>query len=61
MVMVVVYFLTFYFHVASLESFKAKSREKVEEPTTLTLQSKANKDNNHINFLSDPRPKLMID
>ena len=49
-------------HVASLESFKAKVwGESLRGQTTLTLRSKANKNNNHFNFFSSPRPKSMID
>jgi hypothetical protein len=34
--------------------------EKVEEATTLTLQSKTNKDNNQFDFFFSPRPKAMM-
>jgi hypothetical protein len=38
---------------------RPKCREKVEEATTLTLQSKANKHANHFNFFLSPRPRTI--
>jgi hypothetical protein len=42
---------------ASLESFKSRFGEKIKEATTLTLQSRTNKDNYPFNrLLLSPRP-----
>jgi hypothetical protein len=42
---------------ASLESFKSRSGEKIKEATTLTLQSRTNKDKYPFNrLLLSPRP-----
>jgi hypothetical protein len=35
--------------------------EKVEDTTTITLQSKANKNDNHFGFISSPRLELIKD
>lgn len=35
--------------------------KKLRRQLLLTLQSKANKNNNHFNLLSSPRPKLVMD
>ena len=34
---------------------------KVEEATTSTVQSRANKDDNHFNFFLSPRHEALID
>ena len=46
-------------HVALLNSFKARSEKKVEA-TTFTLQSKVNKDSNHLIFSIAQDLKAMI-
>ena len=43
-----------------IQCFMAKVWGESWETTTLALQSKANKGNNHFNFLLSPRPKQMI-